>query len=89
MTSNCQTVEIWRGMICLSLAIGFEEDRARLGLPAAVDRLQDALAYNRLTLDSDARLLAGTLTGDVSSVQLAEAICSTRRMGLSEVPPAD
>ena len=37
---------LWRGMICLSLAVGFEEDRARLGLPAAVDRLRDALAYN-------------------------------------------
>jgi hypothetical protein len=36
----------WRGMICFSLAIGFEEDRARLGLPAAVDRLRDALHYN-------------------------------------------
>ena len=32
-----------RGMICLSLAIGFEEDRARLGLAAAVERLRDAL----------------------------------------------
>jgi hypothetical protein len=28
--------DLWRGMICLSLGIGFEEDRARLGLPAAV-----------------------------------------------------
>jgi hypothetical protein len=28
--------EFWRGMICLSLVIGFEEDRARLGLPAAI-----------------------------------------------------
>jgi hypothetical protein len=44
-------MNLWRGMICLSLAIGFEEDRARLGLPAAVDRLRDALAYNGLTLD--------------------------------------
>jgi len=25
---------LWRGMICLSLAVGFEEDRARLGPPA-------------------------------------------------------
>jgi hypothetical protein len=32
-------------MICLSLAIGFEEDRARLGRPAAFDRLRDALAF--------------------------------------------
>ena len=27
------TDPLWRGMICLSLAIDFEEDRARLGLP--------------------------------------------------------
>jgi hypothetical protein len=46
-----------RGVICFSLAVGFEEDRARLGLPAAVDRLRDELTYNGLTLDSDARLL--------------------------------
>jgi len=32
-------------MICLSLAVAFEEDRVRLGLAAAVDRLRDALAY--------------------------------------------
>jgi hypothetical protein len=44
-----------QGAICLSLAVGFEEDRARLGLPAAVDRLRDALAYNGLTPGSDAR----------------------------------
>jgi len=75
-----------RGITCLSLAIGFEEDRARLGLPPAVERLRDALAYNGLTLDGDERLLAGVLDGSVSSVQLAEAICSPRRMGLSESP---
>jgi hypothetical protein len=77
--------DLWRGTICLNIAVGFEEDRARLGLPAAVDRLRDALAYNGLTLHSDARLLAGVLAGDVSSVELAEAICSARRMGLTEV----
>jgi hypothetical protein len=33
-------------------------------------------------LDSDERLLVGVLNGSVSSVQLAEAICSTRRTGL-------
>jgi hypothetical protein len=59
----------WRGMICLSLAVGFEEDRARLGLPAAVDRLRDALAYNGLTLDGDERLLAGVLDGRWQRVQ--------------------
>jgi hypothetical protein len=42
--------ELRRGMICLSLPVGFEEDRVRLGLPAAVERLRDALAYNGLTL---------------------------------------
>jgi hypothetical protein len=69
---------VWRGMLCLSLAVGFEEDRARLGLPAAVDRLRDALAFNGLTLDGDERMLAGVLEGSVSSVELAEAICSAR-----------
>jgi len=73
-------------MICLSLAVGSEEDRARLGLAAAVDRLRDALACNGLTMDSDERLLAGVLAGDVSGVELAEAICSPRRMGLPEAP---
>jgi hypothetical protein len=70
------------GMTCLSLAVGFEEDRARVGLSAAVERLRDALAYNGLTQDGDDRLLAGVLTGEVSSVTLAEAICSAQRMGL-------
>jgi hypothetical protein len=56
----------------------------RLGLLAAVDRLRDALAYNGVTLDSNERLLAGALDGSVSSVELAEAICSPRRMGLVE-----
>jgi len=74
----------WRSMICLSLAVGFGEDRARLGLPAAVDRLRDALAYNRLAMDGDERMLAGVLDGSVSSVELAEAIWSPRRMGLAE-----
>jgi hypothetical protein len=67
----------------LSLAIGFEEDRARLGLPAAVDRLRDALAYNALTLDGDEQMFTGVLDGSLSSEQLAEAICSARRMGLA------
>jgi hypothetical protein len=71
--------DLFRGMICLSLAIGFEEDRARLGLPAAVERLRDALAFNGLMLEGDERLLDGVRHGTVSSVQLAEAICSARR----------
>jgi hypothetical protein len=37
-----------------------------------------------LTLDTGAQLLVGVLAGDVSSVELAEAICSMRRMGLVE-----
>jgi hypothetical protein len=77
---------LWHAMICLSLMIGFEEDRARLGLPAAVDRLRDAVAYNGLTLDTDELLLADVLAGDVPSVQLADATCSPRRMGLPEAP---
>jgi hypothetical protein len=40
-------------MIYLSLAVGFEEDRARIGLLRAVDRLHDALAYSAPTLESD------------------------------------
>jgi len=78
--------DLLRGMICLSLAVGFEEDRARLGLPAAVDRLRDALAYSGLTLGGDEGLLTGVLTGNVSGVQLADAICSPRRMGLLNAP---
>ena len=39
-----------RSMIFLRLAVGFEEDRARLGLLAAVDRLRDGSAYNGVTL---------------------------------------
>jgi hypothetical protein len=70
-----------RGVICLSLAMRFEKDRARLGLHGAVDQLRDLLAHNGLTLDSDERLLAGVLEGSVSSAQLAKAI-SPRRMGL-------
>jgi hypothetical protein len=73
----------WPAMMCLSIAIGFEEDPARLGLPAAVDRAVDPLKYNGLTLDGDDLLMAQALTGEVSSAQLAEAICSTGRMGLS------
>ena len=71
-------------MICLSLAIGFEEDRARVGAAAAVERLRDVLAYNGLTLDTDERLLASVIDWGVSAVELAEAICSRRRMGLTE-----
>jgi hypothetical protein len=73
-------------MICLSLAIGFEEDRARLGLSAAVERWRDALAYDALTQDGDDRLFAGVLAGEVSSVELAEAIFSASRMGLPGSP---
>jgi hypothetical protein len=41
---------VWRGVISLSLAVGFEEDKARLGLPAAVERLRDAM--RRIALQS-------------------------------------
>ena len=86
MTTNPEVDQVWRGMICLSLAIGFEERRARLGLPAAVERLRDALKYNDLMLDGDERLLAGVLDGSVSSVALAEEMCSMRRMRSSGLP---
>ena len=71
-----------RGMICLSLAVGFEEDRARLGLCAAIDRLRNALVENDLWLPDDDQLLAGVITGNVSSEQLAEALCSMKRIDL-------
>jgi len=72
-------------MVCLSFAIGFEEDRERVGLRAAVDRLRDALVHNKLTLPTDERLLAGVIDGSVSAVELVEAICSMRRMRLLEM----
>ena len=45
--------------------------------------MTDGLAHNglKLTLAGDEALLAGVLNGSVSSVQLAKAICSPRRMG--------
>jgi len=66
-------------MICLSLAVGFEEDLRGLACPAAIDRLRDALAYNGLTRDGDDRRMSKVFTGEVSSVQLAEALCSVQR----------
>jgi hypothetical protein len=78
--------ELWHSMICLSLAVRFKKDKERLGLAAAVERLRDGLAYNGLTLHGDGRLLAGVLDGNVSSVELAEGICSAGRMGLVNVP---
>jgi hypothetical protein len=74
--------QLVRGMICFSLALGFEEDRGRLGLSAAIDRLRSALAENDLLLPGDDQLLAGVLSGDVSSQHFAEALCSMKRMGL-------
>jgi hypothetical protein len=69
-------------MICFSLALGFEEDRARLGLPAAIDRLRNALFENDLSLPSDEELFADVLSGNISSQQFAESLCSMKRMGL-------
>jgi len=48
----------------------------------ARDRLRDPLTLNGLTLDGDKRLFVGVTAGEVSGVELAEAICSPRRMGL-------
>ena len=70
------------GITCLSLAIGFEEDRSRLGLAAAVDRLRDALHYDDLWMPGDDLLLDQARTGQLSSEQFAEAICSEGRMEL-------
>jgi hypothetical protein len=42
----------------------------------------DELDYNGLALDGDERLLSGVLTGEVTSEQLSEGICSKQRMGL-------
>jgi hypothetical protein len=36
--------------------------------------------YNGLTLDSDERLLPSVLAGDMSDVELAQSICSLRRI---------
>ena len=74
--------QLIRGMICLSLAIGFEEDRARLGLSVAIDRVRNALVDNDLWLCGDEQLLLAVLTGEVSSEKFAEALCSMRRIGL-------
>jgi hypothetical protein len=71
-----------RGMMCLSLAVGFEEDRARLGLSVAIERLRNALIENDLMLPGDNELMAGVLAGEVSSQQFAEALCSMKRMGV-------
>ena len=71
-----------RGILCLSLALGFEEDRARVGLPEAIDRLRTALIANGLWLTGDDQLLADVLQGRLSSEQFAEALCSMKRMQL-------
>lgn len=81
MTSSSAD-RVVRGMICFSLAVGFEEDRARLGLSVAIDRLRNALVENDLLLPGDDQLLAGILGGHISSEQFAEALCSMKRMGL-------
>jgi len=55
-----------RTSICLSLAIGFEEDRARLGLSGGVDRLRHALQRNDLWQAGDEELLARVLADEIS-----------------------
>jgi hypothetical protein len=82
MISDKTTDHLWRGMLCLSLAMRFERDRARLGLSTALDRVRTALTDNDLWLDGDDELLANVLVGEVSREQFAEALCSMRRMGL-------
>jgi hypothetical protein len=80
VTTN-STDSLVRGMICFSLALGFEEDRARLGLSVALDRLRDALVENDLLLPDDDLLLARVLGGNISREEFAEALCSMKRMG--------
>jgi len=83
MTSDPESADPWsRGMMCLRLAISFDEDLVRLGLAAAVARLREGLAYNDLTLDTDERLFARVMAGEIFGADLAEAICSPRRMEL-------
>jgi len=82
MSKDESKEHLWRGMVCLSLAIGFEEDRVRLGLEAAVNRLRDGLKYNGLWLDGDDQLLGSTLNNEISRERLAQMLCSIRRMGL-------
>ena len=77
-TGDC----LWRGMLCLSLAMRFETDRARSGLPTAVDRVRIALGENGLWLEGDNELLAKVLAGEVKSEEFAERLCSMKRMGL-------
>jgi hypothetical protein len=74
---------LWRGIVCLNVAMRFEKDRARLGLSSAIDRVRVALSDNGLWLDGDDQLLASVLVGDISSQQFAEALCSMKRMGLA------
>ncbi len=78
ISSDC----LIRGMVCLSIALGFEEDRARFGLSSAVERLRNALAENHLVLPGDEELFAAVLKGSISSQELAEQLCSMRRMGV-------
>jgi hypothetical protein len=73
--------QLLRGMVCFSLALGFEEDRARYGVAEAVNRLRNALVENDLWLSGDDQLLSGILAGELSSEQVAEALCSARRIG--------
>lgn len=74
----------FRAMICLSLATRFEEDRMRLDLPAAVERLCKALTFNGLTMNGDEQLFARVPDSSVSAVGLAEAICSRRQIEMPE-----
>ncbi len=52
---------------------GFEEDRAQLGLLAAVDRLRYALAYNGLTLAVTSATLPSNKISRFPAVLLLQA----------------
>jgi len=79
--------QLWRGIICLSVAMRFEKDRARLGLSIAIDHVRVALSDNGLWLEGDEQLLADVYAGKISREQFAEALCSMRRLGLAITIP--
>jgi hypothetical protein len=86
MDENGPDTPLWRGMVCLDIALTFADDRARIGLAAAVDRLRDALVRNDLWMAGDDELLTRVLADKISPELLAESICSPRRMGLPGAP---
>ena len=83
MISTTMTDYMWRGILCLSVAMRFERDRARFGVATALSQVRRALSENGLWLEGDEQLLSGVLGGLVSSERFAEALCSIERLGLA------